>query len=58
MTIPASNQLTGKISHIADGVVNDEIKLSLRDEGKMSRKETGRVVALIKVSSVPIAVKT
>ncbi|MFB0712557.1 molybdopterin-binding protein [Buttiauxella noackiae] len=35
MTISARNQLTGTVSHIADGAVNDEVELTLNSGGKL-----------------------
>ncbi|MFB5744842.1 TOBE domain-containing protein [Cedecea sp. S5-13] len=48
MTISARNQLTGTISNVTAGAVNDEIELSLNGGGKL---------ALVKASSVLIALK-
>lgn len=35
MTISARNQLTGKVGHITDGAVNDEVELTLDGGGKL-----------------------
>ncbi|AIR62231.1 transporter [Cedecea neteri] len=67
MTISARNQLTGTISNVTDGAVNDEIELTLSGGGKLvavvtrsSKEALGLVngkqaVALIKAPWVVLA---
>lgn len=67
MTISARNQLIGKVSHITDGAVNDEVELSLNGGGKLvavvtraSKEALGlkvgkEAVALIKAPWVVLA---
>ena len=67
MTISARNQLTGTISHVTDGAVNDEIELTLNGGGKLvavvthtSKEALGLVngkeaIALIKAPWVMLA---
>jgi molybdopterin-binding protein len=67
MTISARNQLTGMVSHIADGAINDEVELTLNGGGKLvavvtrsSREALGlkpgkEAVALIKAPWVMLA---
>lgn len=67
MTISARNQLTGTVSHIADGAINDEVELTLNGGGKLvavvtrsSREALGltpgkEAIALIKAPWVMLA---
>lgn len=69
MSVSARNRLSGKISAVHPGAVNDEIEISLDKGGKLvsvvtssSRVRLGLapdkdVIALIKASSVLLAVK-
>lgn len=67
MTISARNQLTGTVSHIADGAINDEVELTLNGGNKLvavvtrsSREALGlkpgkEAIALIKAPWVMLA---
>ncbi|HEY1845281.1 MAG TPA: TOBE domain-containing protein [Buttiauxella sp.] len=67
MTISARNQLTGKVSQVTDGAVNDEVEITLNGGGKLvavvtrsSKEALGlqpgkEAVALIKAPWVMLA---
>lgn len=67
MTISARNQLTGKVSGLKDGAVNDEVEITLNGGGKLiavvtragrealGLTENKEVIALIKASWVTLA---
>lgn len=67
MTISSRNQLTGKVSHVANGTVNDEVEITLNSGGKLiavvtrnsvkalDLKPGKEVIALIKASWVTLA---
>ncbi|NIY46448.1 TOBE domain-containing protein [Cedecea colo] len=67
MTISSRNQLTGKVSHIADGAINDEVEITLNSGGKLiavvtrnsvqalDLKPGKEVIALIKAPWVTLA---
>ncbi len=67
MTISSRNQLTGKVSHVAAGAVNDEVEITLGSGGKLiavvtrnsvkslDLKPGKEVIALIKAPWVTLA---
>ncbi len=67
MTISSRNQLTGKVSNITDGAVNDEVEIALNSGGKLIAVVTRNsvealdlqpgkeVIALIKAPWVTLA---